>query len=72
MLASQNGHTETCVSLLGCDKYTAVNDVNKVSTGITIVVYCGWDAWRNDGYRFHADRVVWNVFTSNDDVVAVL
>ncbi len=35
MLAAQNGHTETCVALLGSDKYTAVNNVSNVSTNIT-------------------------------------
>lgn len=35
MLAAQNGHSETCVALLGSDKYTALNNVSKVSSRIT-------------------------------------
>ncbi len=40
MIAAYNGHTETCVALLGSDKYTAVNNVNKVSTNITLTSVC--------------------------------
>ena len=40
MLAAQNGNTRTCVSLLGSDTYTAVNNVSKVSNNITFTSVC--------------------------------
>ena len=39
-MVAQNGHTEICVALLGSDKYTAANNVNKVSTNITLTSVC--------------------------------
>ncbi len=40
---------------------------------MTIVLVGAWNVRKNDGYRFHAVRIVRYVETSNDDdVVAVL
>ncbi len=49
MIAAENGHTETCVALLGSDKYTAVNNVDKVSNGVTFVYDCVWHARGKEG-----------------------
>ena len=35
MIAAQNGHSETCVALLRSDKYTALNNISKVSSRMT-------------------------------------
>ncbi len=40
MIAAQYGHTDTCVALLGSDKYTAVNNVENVSTIVTLTGVC--------------------------------
>ncbi len=35
MIAARYGHPSTCVALLGNDRYTALNNVDKVSNCIT-------------------------------------
>ena len=40
MIAAQNGYTTTCVALLSSNNYTAVNNVDTVSTNITLTSVC--------------------------------